>query len=70
MVWGDNSFCQLGVENVQNKFMEIKNINFGVEIEEVSVGKQHTLMRTPKGELFVVGDNQRGQLGLPQSIAF
>ena len=65
-VWGDNSFGQLAFENANNghKVFIPKMLNFGIHIVEISCGFEHSLLRSIKGELYSVGNNKKGQLGI------
>lgn len=61
---------QLGHGQQQNlhdrrKFVQVpKSLSFDILISQISCGASHTLMLTKKGELFAMGCNKIGQLGL------
>lgn len=65
-VWGDNSFGQLAFDNANNelKVFVPKMLSFGIHIVEISCGFEHSLLRSVKGELYSVGNNKKGQLGI------
>jgi alpha-tubulin suppressor-like RCC1 family protein len=65
-VWGDNSFGQLAFDNANNelKVFVPKMLSFGIHIVEISCGFEHSLLRSIKGELYSVGNNKKGQLGI------
>ena len=69
-VWGDNSFGQLAFENTNNELKVFipKMLNFGIHIVEISCGFEHSLLRSIKGELYSVGNNKKGQLGIGKKI--
>jgi alpha-tubulin suppressor-like RCC1 family protein len=68
--WGNNMFGQLAFENKNNelKVFVPKMISFGIHIIEISCGFEHSLLRSLEGELFSVGNNKKGQLGLGKKI--
>ena len=41
-----------------------KSLSFDILIRDVSCGAQHTLLLSRRGELFSIGSNEQGQLGL------
>ena len=69
-VWGDNTYGQLACENKNNelKIFSPKLVTFGISIVEISCGFEHSLMRNIQGELYAVGNNNRGQLGIGKDI--
>ena len=69
-VWGDNSFGQLAFDNTNNELKVFipKMLNFGIHIVEISCGFEHSLLRSIKGELYSVGNNKKGQLGIGKKI--
>lgn len=69
-VWGDNSFGQLAFDNSNNelKVFVPKMLNFGIHIVEISCGFEHSLLRSIEGELYSVGNNKKGQLGIGKKI--
>ena len=68
--WGNNMFGQLAFENKNNELKVYipKMISFGIHIIEISCGFEHSLIRSLEGELFAVGNNKKGQLGLGKKI--
>ena len=48
-----------------------KSLSFDILIGEIACGAQHTLLLSRRGELFSIGSNEHGQLGLnDQSLEF
>ena len=49
----------------RSKFICVpKSLSFDILIKQVSCGAEHTLILSKKGELFSIGSNEYGQLGL------
>jgi len=68
-VWGAGTNGQLGLNNTTNRTAPIKNyfINgFGLSlgITDIWAGNNYTIVRTGDGDIYVVGTNTNGQLGL------
>ncbi|CAG2105444.1 unnamed protein product [Medioppia subpectinata] len=60
--WGRNTFCQLGVRTVDNKFQPVL-IQFGHKIADILCGKTHSIALTETGRLYTWGNNRYGQTG-------
>ena len=68
-VWGSNTFGQLAFDNSNETTIKIpKLITFQIEVTEICCGFQHSLLRTENGELYTVGNNIIGQLGIKKEI--
>jgi alpha-tubulin suppressor-like RCC1 family protein len=69
-IWGNNTFGQLALDNTnteRNIFIP-KLITFEIHISEISCGFQHTVFRSVEGDIYVTGDNSKGQLGIEKKI--
>jgi alpha-tubulin suppressor-like RCC1 family protein len=67
-IWGDNSFGQLGQgEELRGRTREAqpKKVNIPEPVAYASGGRNHTLVLTKSGNLYVFGSNYNDQLGLP-----
>ncbi|XP_026673021.1 RCC1 and BTB domain-containing protein 1 [Ceratina calcarata] len=63
--WGQNNFGQLGIGNYVNQGSPCKVTSLiGVTIEKIACGCTHVLALSNKGNLYVWGANNSGQLGL------
>jgi alpha-tubulin suppressor-like RCC1 family protein len=51
-------------DNRETKFDVPKSLSFDILISKVSCGGNHTLMLAQNGDMFSIGSNEYGQLGL------
>ena len=68
-VWGSDTCGQLGLElqhrtNTNNFYSLPKSCSFNVLIKQVACGAHHTAMLTSSGHLYMMGQNNYGQLGI------
>lgn len=66
---GSDQFGQLGharkKDDCGNEIVKVpKNLSFDIIITQVTCGAEHTLILSQKKELFSIGSNKFGQLGL------
>ena len=75
---GDNTNGQIGLSRDivnQRSFKQIQEVN---EITDISTGQSHTFFMTNKNDMYAVGLNEKGQLGIghnntiykPEKVAF
>eukprot|EP00826_Nyctotherus_ovalis_P011536 TRINITY_DN12999_c0_g1_i16.p1 TRINITY_DN12999_c0_g1~~TRINITY_DN12999_c0_g1_i16.p1 ORF type:complete len:343 (-),score=56.81 TRINITY_DN12999_c0_g1_i16:64-1092(-) len=63
--WGADRYGQLGLGNQTGKCYPVPRFcSFSVVIRSVSCGEEHSALITGKGEIFTVGSNSEGRLGL------
>ncbi|KAF7658618.1 hypothetical protein LDENG_00009940 [Lucifuga dentata] len=65
--WGANSYGQLGQGHVEDQSVPQTSTVAALQnrtVRAVSGGGGHSVMLTENGEVFVCGQNHRGQLGL------
>ncbi|XP_061577676.1 secretion-regulating guanine nucleotide exchange factor [Cololabis saira] len=65
--WGANSYGQLGLGHAEDQSAPRLSAGAGPQpgaVQTVSGGGGHAVLVTESGEVFVCGQNQRGQLGL------
>ncbi len=67
-IWGNNTFGQLALDSDDRHVFTPKLITFAIHISEISCGTYHSLFRSVEGDLFVTGDNHKGQLGIGKKI--
>ncbi|CDW85161.1 UNKNOWN [Stylonychia lemnae] len=64
-VWGRNQNGQLGIEPSMKSVIKIPHLlKLNILVTQISCGKSHTALVTNEGELYTMGSNQKGQLGL------
>ena len=56
--WGDNSFAQCGYDNINTYLDKPKIIFKNIAINNISLGKNHTMILTNNLEVIIFGDNQ------------
>jgi hypothetical protein len=61
--WGDNSFGQLGINNILNYSSPVQTISGGTNWKQVSGGSSTTAAIKTDGTLWLWGLNSNGQLG-------
>jgi len=63
--WGADRYGQLGLGNENGKCYPVPRFcSFSVIIKAVSCGDEHSALITGRGEIFTVGSNSEGRLGL------
>ena len=69
-VWGNNMFSQLAFENPNNEPQVFipKLLSFAIHISEITCGFNHSLFRSMEGQVYAVGNNSKGQLGIEAKI--
>jgi alpha-tubulin suppressor-like RCC1 family protein len=69
--WGYNSWGQLGIGNIlnSNKPEQIKfdKNDEQIFIKSISCGRRHSLLLSSKGIIYACGNNECGQLGIPNT---
>lgn len=63
-LWGDNRYGQLGVPGEVAYEMPTLLVIPGETIVEIALGTTHTLLLTAGGDVYAVGANDQGQLGI------
>lgn len=65
--WGDNTYCQCGVDTNQKIINNPKIIIKNISIKEISLGRNHSILLTNFGELIMFGDNSYNQCSLEKA---
>ena len=59
--WGDNTFAQCGFDNINTVIDKPKIVLKNININNISLGKNHTMILTNNCEVIIFGDNQFSQ---------
>lgn len=63
-VFGQNSYGELGIGDLEEKHMPTKLSFFdNIEISQIAAGNEHTAVLTKAGDVYTFGFNGSGQLG-------
>ena len=65
--WGNDEFGQLGLgQNSYNPFYSTpRYTKYSINIKKIACGKNHSVMKSEQGAVYVFGSNRFGQLGIP-----
>ena len=56
--WGDNTFAQCGFDNINTYINKPKIVFKNININNISLGKNHTMILTNNLDIIIFGDNQ------------
>ena len=56
--WGNNNFCQCGIDSRNNYIENPKIIFKNIFIKQISLGNNHSMILTNNNEVLIFGDNQ------------
>ena len=64
--WGNNTEGQLGISDYSyaSNYSYPRYMHYSVNVCKIACGFEHTLLLSEMGKLYVMGNNQYGQLGL------
>jgi len=63
-VWGSNTYGQLGVKEPGKTYTIPKSCSFNTLILQVAVGEEHAVFISRTGEVYSIGSNREGRLGV------
>lgn len=69
-MWGTDNWGQLGINSNQDAktfLRQPKEFIWRVKIKQIACGREHTALVSFEGQLYTMGSNQNGKLGLGQS---